>query len=310
MNLILKTTLVLSACMALVGCSKEPDAETLARQEVRAVNIENAPKLTKEQQHMITESRGIIVSEEKNEEEEVIVTRNSFSPGEETVDILASMTREELLGLDAISHMEIFINGVIRDEYTVAAHTLYGEDTVKQFKREFKEGLLTKYPSLEEDERDPNMTYVDLIGVNTDLNDENVARDHTDVIISQLNRIFVKIIPQSDFGNRMTVQGTVYPVLLRNQLTEVVQASYGFTGIDGTTHDYKRTDAQRATLNTYYKETFPNALLKAPISEESSLTTNLGGFQQRDDGTWAPAKMPLFSWNLIGLIYGIQENVD
>lgn len=304
------TTIVSSLFLTACG-SKEPTEEELARQAIYTENVESAPKLTDEQQAMIVESRGIVIEEEEGEDEEIIQVYNSFSPGDDVVFTLASMTKEELLELDPISHMEIFINGVIRDEYTVAAHTLYGEDKVNQFKKDFEKGLLVNLPDKTREGSDSKYEsgtkFVDLIGINTDIRDHQVARHHTDVIISQLNRIFVQIIPDSNFGDRITVSGQVYPIMLENQLAQVNNAAYEFVGVNGNRQRNMMDEKDIATLNKYYIDTFPNALIEAQLSQESPYVSEIGGFEQQEDGTWEPAQMHIFAWNLISLVYGINN---
>lgn len=302
----LLTLTILSSSLLLVGCGGPTDEE-LARQEIFETNVANAPEWTDEIESMIHESRGVVIAEEEGEDEkEIIEVRNSFSPGDEVVKGLSSYTREELLQLDSTSHMEIFINGVIRDEYSVAAHTLYGAEEVQAFKESFREALLKEYPPQQNGAEIPDGTrYIDLIGLKTAIQDHDVARHHVDVIINQLNRIFVKIVPLSDFGDKVVVEGVVYPIELRQQLQEVEDATFEFTGIKPEKYRNRMTDDQIMTLNEYHIETFGNALLQSPISETRQVQSEIGGFTQREDGTWVPAKMELFSWNLVSLIYGI-----
>lgn len=301
------TITLLSSSLLFAACGG-PSEEELARQDVFETNVANAPAWTDEQKNMIIESRGVVIGEEENEEEEMVEIRNSYSPGENVVDTLAAMTREELLALDSTAHMEIFINGVIRDEYTVAAHTLYGADRIAQFKKKFSESLTITHPEagIENSEIPEGATYVDMIGLKTDINDSDVARHHVDVITSQLNRIFVKILPHSNFGDRVLVKGQVYPIELKQQLLEVNEAAFEFTGITPEKYRNRMTDTELKKLNEYYNSTFANALIEAPISESKIVESEIGGFEQKEDGTWEPAQMEIFAWNLIKLIYGID----
>lgn len=299
------TTLMmaLTGVVLLTGCDKGPSDEEVMRQEVYETNVQNAPELSDEAQVMIQESRGVVIREETDENEQVREVRNSFSPGAETVEYLSSLTKEELLEMDAAVHLEIFINGVIRDEYTVAAHTLYGAERIQSYKEAFREGLLSNVPVEEGEEP---MTYVDRIGQNTEIRDTNVARHHVDVIINQLNRIFVQVNQQSDFGSRVTVSGQVYPVRLREKLSEVNDAAFEFIGVHGERYRSRMSEEELDALNSYYRDTFNEALLQSPISEEDFWSAEIGGFQKLEDGTWEPAQMPQFAWNLIRLVYGIR----
>lgn len=295
---LLSSTLILSACG-----DEGPSEDEIARQTIYDTNVSNTPELTEEEQIMITESRGVVIGQETGEGEEVIEVRNSFSPGESAVNQLAALTREELLELDATTHMEIFINGVIRDEYTVAAHTLYGAEEVDEFKQAFREGLLTEASYNDSDDQ---IKYIDRIGLRTDLKDNDVANHHVDTIINQLNRIFVRVQQDSNFGSRITVKGQVYPIELREKLQEVNDAAFEFVGVNSNGVRSRLSEDEQEILNAYYVDTFADALLESPISEEGSFTSEIGGFERREDGTWAPAQMPLFSWNLIRLVYGIR----
>lgn len=300
---------MLSTALLLAACGG-PSEEELARQEIYETNVSKVPEWTEEQKDMINESRGIVIGEEENEEEEVVQIRNSYSPGEGVVETLSSMTKEELLELDSTAHMEIFINGVIRDEYVVAANTLYGPERIQQYKEAFKKGLLEEHPlagDTDESQYPKGTTYVDLIGEFTEIKDHDVARHHVDTIVGQLNRIFVKIIPLSNFGNRVVVKGQVYPVELTNQLRQVNEAAFEFTGITPERNRHRMTDEEVKTLNEFYVSTFGNALIQAPISETRTVESEIGGFIIQEDGTWEPAQMEIFAWNLIRLIYGINE---
>ena len=300
---------MLSTGLLLTACGdKGPSDEELARQEIFNHNVSSAPEWTEEQERMIAESRGVVIGEEYDDNEEIIQIKNSYSPGDDTVVTLSAMTKEELLELDAVAHMEIFINGVIRDEYMVAAHTLYGSERVSQYKEAFKTSLMSVHPDAGEDEDSTypaGTRYVDLLSLNTDLKDANVARHHIDTILKQVNRIFVKIIPISDFGNKFVVSGEVYPISLSGQLREVKEAAYGFTGVHARDYRSDNTEKELEVLNSYYIETFSNALVKAPISEAEPVRKNLGGFTLLEDGTWEPAQMDIFSSSLIRLLYGI-----
>lgn len=296
---------VLSSTVLLTGCSK-PTEEELARQETYEENVKAAPEWTDEEEEMINESRGVVIDEEKNEDDEVVEVINSFSPGEDAVHNLASLTKEELLKLDDLSLMEIFINGVIRDEYKVAAYTLYG-DEMHDLKEEFKKSLLAEMPKDKNDDEDaPPYTYADKVGLESAIQDDSVVRNHVDELTKQLNRVYVKIVPKSNFGSKVTLKGEVYPIELGKQLERIENDTFEYTGVNPSKNRSLMNEKDLKILHDYYDEIFVNAMTETEISVENSSEAEIGGFVKREDGTWVPAQMSIFALNVVKLVYGID----
>lgn len=294
--------IIIISAFIFSGCSSnKPTDEELARQEIMETNIAQSPEWSEGQKKMIEESRGLVVVNEVGEGDEKVVEYNSFSPGPEAVDYLSSLTKEELLELDDVSKLEILINGIIRDEYTVAAHTMYGKSEVERIKKEFKDGLLDMIDP--QDEGEEEFAYVDIITMRSKMNDRNVARHHVDAIIENLNRVYIRLIPKSNFGSKVSLMGEVYPVVLTDQLNRLEDEGYQFTGIEITKNT---SDEEREQLNEYYNSLFQEALEEANISEEETWTFNVGGFEKREDGTWIPSQANIFSQNIVRLVYGIK----
>lgn len=294
-------TLFALSSLMLTGCSSDkPTEEEVYRQEVMETNMANVPEWTDSQKGMIVESRGEVVINEIGEGEDVKKEYNSFSPGAEMVDYLASLTKEELLELDDVAKLEILINGVIRDEYTVAAHTLYGKEEVAEIKKGFRDGLLDMIEATDEGEDD--FTYVDVITMRSMVKDRNVARHHVDEIIENLNRVYIKLIPSSNFGTKVSLRGEVFPIVLLNQLERLYEDAYQFTGI---TASQSNTKEEKDILNEYYNDSFVEALVESNISREDTFNYSVGGFTKRDDGTWIPAQYNIFARNIVRLAYGI-----
>lgn len=299
------TLTLLSSVFLLAACGEEEvDEEAEYRAQVYQENVQNAPEINEDTEEMIIESRGQVIDEEEEEDEEgevqLIEVRNSFSPGEETREYLSSLTREELLELDEMSHISIFINGVIRDEYTVAAHTLYGSEAVESYKEEFRNALITE--TGEEDET----TYVDRLSLRTQLDDGDVARHHVDTIIDQLNRVYINVVPGSDFGSRIVPRGQVYPILLNQQLQALNDAAFEFVGVEGVRNRNRLSEEEIQSLNQYYTDSFGEALVASEISLENANENELGGFIQNEEGVWEPAQMGLLGWNILRLVYNIN----
>lgn len=288
--------------MLLMGCSSDkPTEEEIIKQEIKETNEANAPEWTQSQKKMIEESRGEVVVNEIGEGEDKILEYNSHSPGSGAVDYLSSLTRDELLKLDDVAKLEILINGVIRDEYTVAAHTMYGKDEVESIKKQFKDGLLDVIQP--EDEGADEYTYVDVITMRSAINDRDVARHHVDEIIDNLNRVYIKLIPKSNFGTKVSLNGEVYPIVLLNQLELLSIDAYQFTGIDASD---RLSEDERKILNEYYNDSFVEALVESNISSEDTWSYSVGGFTKREDDTWIPAQYNIFARNIVRLVYGIQ----
>lgn len=289
----------------MTGCSSKPTEQEIAQQETYEANVSNAPEWTSQQKTFIEESRGVVIDEETNEEDEVVPILNSFSPGEEAVYKLASLTQEELLALDDLAKMEIFINGVIRDEYTVAAHTLYGESKVESFKKEFKDALMSDYDSRSWDEDRKKIKNIDVLGYYSIIGDGDVMRHHIDDIIAHLNRVYIKLIPKSDFSDRVSLRGQVYPVGLNRQLEALQDDAYEFTGVDATQNSNFLDDDDYKILNEYYREMLPGALRASNLSEEEEFVSDIGGFVKSEEGTWEPAIMEIFARNMVNLVFGV-----
>lgn len=298
-----KWILGMSAMMILTlatGCAKEAPEPT--QQEIQLEqNVKNAPKPSKETLKLIDESRGKLEVDENGEVSEEGVIVGSYSPGKKMVTTLSSLSKKQLMSQEKLVQINIFVNGIIRDEYQVAANTLYGKEKVTKYKKEFKEMLLSK-------ERDdefvdaPETRIVDRIGLKSAMNDADVAHYYVNDIIQQMNRTYIQTGIENDFKEKVTITGSTFGVNLMNDLQLMVDSSAEFVKLTGA-YEAEYTDEDISILNKYYNELFLDNLVKSSIDTENANSGVLGGFEKDEEGLWVPSDMGRLAGNILNLIY-------
>lgn len=291
---LLGSTLVLTACG-----EKEPEKSPVQIQFEN--NVADAPSRSEETMALITQSRGTpvvdtlgnpVVDSEGNPTGQM---EGTLSKGIEREVALSAMTKEQLLELEVVDHIDIYLNGVLRDEFHVAANILYGEDVVVAQKQAFKEAL----QSPTEDEQGGNI--VDLVALKSSMRDPNVAKHHVDAVIQHFNRFYIQPTVAEDFGKRIVITGETYPIQLINGLNSIAGNAPEFVKLESES-EYKRTENDMKNLNKYYTESFLSALESAKIFT-SPYKETLGGFEQREDGLWYPSDMKRLAQTLVTLAY-------
>lgn len=282
------------------GCAKEAPEPT--QQEIQlSQNMKDLPKLPKETLKLIDESRGELEVDENGEIPEEATIVGSYSPGKEMVTALSSMSKEQLMEQEKLVQINIFINGIIRDEFQVAANTLYGKEKVAQYKKEFKDMLLSKEKNAEFEDA-PENRIIDRIGLQSAMNDTDVAHHYVDDIIQQMNRTYIQTGIENDFKEKVTITGSTYGVNLMSDLQLMVDSSTEFVKLIGN-YEAEYTDKDIATLNKYYNELFLDNLLKSTIDIENANSGVLGGFVKDEEGLWIPSDMSRLTGNILNLVY-------
>lgn len=295
---------MVSAMTLMTACGgEEKTPEQLEREAILTENLERAPKIDKEVKALITESYGtpVELTEEDIAEyeaagEELPVPENSLSPGEDMAMSLASYSKEELMKQKPAVQINIFVNGVIRDEYSAAATTLYGAENVQNFKKQFKKALLANTGEEEE------TTYVDRLGTDTAIQDGEVAKHYVDDVIKYMNRTYVDVTIGKDFGDRVTVDGSTFGIQLDAKMDEIDDATNKFLNVPDYDKRYGLSEEQLKQLNDYHKETFPGSLATAMISDADA-TNEIGGFEINEEGLWVPSNMESFAYEFMYLVY-------
>lgn len=304
MNKTLRTagllTVLFSSALILTACGDKEPEKTPAQIQFEQ-NVASSPSRSEEIMALITQSRGTpvvdtlgnpVVDKEGNPTGQM---EGTLSKGMEREVTLSAMTKEQLLELEITDHIDIYLNGVLRDEFHVAANVLYGEDVVNAQKQAFKEALLS--PS--GDERGGSIA--DLIALKSTMRDPNVAKQHVDTVIQHLNRFYIQPTIAEDFGKRIVITGETYPIQLINGLNSIAGNATEFVELESDS-DYKRTENDMKNLNKYYGESFVSALESAEIFT-SPYKETLGGFEQKEDGLWYPSDMNRLAQTLITLAY-------
>lgn len=279
-------SLMLSAC-------KEEEAEPNPYEVQYQENLANAPERSEEVLAMIEMARG--EKEVDSQGQETGVTLLSLSPGIEREVELSVLNKEQLKELDKTEQIDIFLNGILRDEYHVAAHTLYGKDEVAKYKSALKEALL-------QEQEDPDYgRIVDNIVTDSPMEDPDVARHFVDDVITHLNKAYIQPVVIEDFEDKVVIVGHTYPMLMKAILSSVTTNAPEFVELEST-NEFQRTDKDREKLNAYYKDSFVNALRSADRSNAEANET-IGGFTKNADGLWVPSDMTRLSSALIRLVY-------
>lgn len=287
--------------LTLSGCGKkevEPTPEEIQYEQ----NVSFAPEQSTEVKQLIEESRGTLLlddegnpllDEEGNPTGEV---GGSLSPGFEKEVQYSTLTQEQLMKLDKEEQIDIFVNGVLRDEYAVAANVLYGKDEVKQLKAEILEAFLS--PATKEVEKDGMVA--DLLSKKSMMNDADVGRHFAEEMIQQLNRVYIETSLSKDFTEKVIVQGSVYPLEAKAEMNALAKYAHEFVEFESA--EAYRTDEQKAALNKYYRDSYLDAL-KGAKTNSSAQTLELSGFEKDANGTWVPSDMNRFTLSLIELVF-------
>lgn len=295
--------LLFASGVLLAGCGEKVDPEVARRQEIYEQNTAAVADISEENIALIEQSYGRLPTPDEVDPNLPEGTQpapiGTLNPGEEMVTTLSSYTREELLAVTPQIQINVFLNGVLRDEYRVAAHTLYGKENVAQFKQAFKDALLKDMP-VAEDEKPYKVA--DTMGLNTELEDGDVARHHVDEIVKQLNRVYLMVEVNDNFGDKVTVNASSYGIDFRTQAANMRAQAHNFVSIPEGRYAFEMTDAERAELNSYYKDTFGDALANASMREEPK-TVTLAGFEKNADGNWVPSQMERLAEYLLQAAY-------
>lgn len=290
---LMASTLILTACG-----DKEPEKTEMEIQYEQ--NVAQSPERSKEVMDLIEMSRGTLVVDTfgepvKGEDGEPTgEVEGTFSEGIQKEFGLSVFAKEDLAKLEKTEQIDIYINGIIRDEFHIAANVLYGEEAVVAQKAAFKEALLSP---MEEGEG----RIVDVIGIESSMRDANVANHHVDDIIKHLNRFYILPEIGEDFDTRLVIKGTTYPVNLKNGLNSLATNAREFVKLESES-DWELTDKDKETLNIYYREGFKSALESSTFGNHA-YTETLGGFELKEDGLWYPSDMNRFADSLIRLAY-------
>lgn len=285
-------TLVLFSTLVLSGC-KEEEPEPNPYQVQYEANVKLTPDRSSEVLEMIQESRGTMEMDANGNETGVIL--GSLSIGADREVEWSVLSKEGLTELDKINQIDIYLNGILRDEYTVPAHVLFGKEKVAEHKAAFKDALLT----LEEDETKGRI--VDSIVMDSTMRDPDVAHHFVDDVITHLNRVYVRPAIQEDFENRVVIRGDTFPLLLKNTLNSVEANALEFVSLKSTNR-HNRSDDDAEKLNAHYRDSFVTALEKSALKNSASNET-LGGFEQDSDGHWVPSDIHRLSKALLRLAY-------
>lgn len=293
---------LLSSVFILSACGEEKVDPALAeRQSIYDQNVAAAPVVSEEVQALIDQSYGRLPTPEEVDpnlpEGETPKPIGTLNPGENMVATLSAYTREELLATSPAIQINIYLNGIIRDEYRVAAQTLYGAENVAKHKEAFKQGLLSDLPDSLEGHK-----VVDVMGTKTKLEDGEVARHHVDEVIRQLNRVYLSVEVNDNFGDKVTVNASTYGINFQTQAANVRKQAHNFITVPETFYAYKLEEQQRTELNGYYRDTFADALVNADL-QEAPKTVTLAGFEKNEEGNWVPSQMERLAQYLVEAVY-------
>lgn len=301
-------SIVLLCSMLLTGCKKEPEGPS--KEEIQyEKNIKNAPKLSEEVASTIERSYGTALTKEQEEEikattptgvEPHLAPENTLNPGKEVAIALGSMTREELLNLDREAQLTIFVNGIIRDEYSIAAHTLYGPEKIKEYKAAFKKSLMRE---IETDTYEKTTEIeVDTLLKNLGLSKNKVFSRNIDIIIASLNAVYVLPKIESDFKDMVTVKGHAKGLQLGESLRSMKEEAINFVSFSEG-ESYEQTDEQIKALNVVYDAAIEEVIKNTKLSTYEK-SAPLGGFIKEGD-VWIPAEWDKFSSGYVKFAFEI-----
>jgi len=286
--------LILSALMTtaflITGCGGEEEPNELELQYQK--NVSEAPERTEDVLNMIEESRGTEVTDVEGKGTGEFL--GSSTKGQKEEVRLAVLNKEQLQSLDKMEQIGIYLNGILRDEYHVAANTLYGKEYVSAEKERIKEALLSE-------DSDGYGTLVDIIGERTELGYSHVAKEHVDEVIKHFNRVYLNPVIDEDFNNRVVVGAITYPLTLPESLASVKEKANEFVDVP-TTKMNELSDEDFNELGNYYKESLVSALEISGYRDESYYRT-LGGFEIDEDGLWKPVNLNKLLERVIQITY-------
>lgn len=285
-------SVVLISAALLGGCGEdEPEINPLQVQYEE--NVAKAPDRSEPVMEMITESRGQPELDPNGNETGVII--GSYSKGADREIELSVMSRDQLKELDKLSQIDIYLNGILRDEFHVAAHVLYGSEQVEKQQNAFKEALLTP------EEGEGRGRIVDNIVMETMMEDPDVAHHFVDDVITHLNRLYINPVIAEDFEDKVVISGDTYPLTIIETFNALEHNAPEFIELDSLSR-YDRTESDINKLNAHYKESFVTALEKS-VTKNSGSSDILGGFIENEEGLWVPSDMNRLAKSLIYLAY-------
>lgn len=288
---------LLATSLLLVACGGEPDKNEFELQLEE--NIAAVPERDPVAYQLVDDSRGELLLDEFGEpkvDSEGNPTNQrvgTLSKGIDRELQLSILTAEQLKELPTIDQVDIYLNGILRDEFYVAANLLYGEDGVKEQKEAFKKALMS--PLKSEEGR-----IVDRIAIRSSMKNPNVAHHFVDDIILHLNRVYIEPAIIEDFGNRIVVSGETMPLSLLSGLSSIHSNAHEFVSLESK--EYQRTEEDLKKLTDYYVESFVSALEDSKHLPNQYKET-LGGFKEADNGLWYPADMERLASTVIELAY-------
>lgn len=284
-------TLLVGSSLFLASCGeKEPEPTP---QEIQfQANIASLPERDETVTALIQGAIGEAVLDKEGNETGVY--EDTLSGGFNRQVALSALSQEQLMEKDKMEQIEIYLNGVLREELYVPANILYGTETVQAQKEAFKASLMKP---LSEGEGH----IVDALALDSMMKNPDVAHHHVDAVITHLNRVYVKPVIKEDLKSRVVIDGKAYGLELKDTLNSIEKNASEFVELESTS-DYRRTDEDKRKLTEYFQESFPDALEIATYKANPS-TETLGGFEQNDQGLWLPSDMDRLAYALLHLSY-------
>ena len=215
------------------------------------------------------------------------------SQGKEEFLKTVSLSRQQLLKMSPSDQISILVNGAIRDEYKVAAQTLYGKDLVEDMKRGFEAKLLLSTGQNKE------TNYANRLTGLSELKDFNVVdKGIIDDLLPRIDRYYVSVSITTNLTEKVIAQGKVTGLATNEMFTNLQNSAKEFLKI--TDVDSEIASDKKNQVTKFYHDNIIVAIEAAPENEEFQAT--LGGFYQ-DQGVWLPNDMEQFSWYLYNLFF-------
>ena len=304
-------SLLAVTALMTTGCEKKETGPS--PQEIQyEKNVAITPEITKKTGELIEKSYGTPLTEEeidqiKSEtpdgEEPDLHPNDSVSPGKEMAVSLSILPKKELQKLDKETKLSIFINGIIRDEYRVAANVLYGPDKVKAYKDQFKKALLKEVVVDEYTKEKSTVidSHLEIVGVKS----KSFFSKNIDLLINHLNSVYVKPVIQTDLETKLTVDGLTKKLKFSDAVSGLNQDAENFVSFDLSNSFGDLNKENQEEMDGFYKSSFDITLKNAPLDASSESTGVLGGFTQGEDGNWEPVDFDKFGINYVVLAFGL-----
>lgn len=298
------------ALFGVTGCKKEKKGAT--PQEIQyAKNIKNVPKISKQTQKYIDKSYGTPLTKEEKANIKANTAEgqkadysplNSKSPGKNVPVQFATLSKKQLMKLSTEVQLTIFINGVIRDEYRVAANTLYGPEKVLAMKAKFKEALMKEAPK--EEYNVQYSTMVDKLLGKLPLSSNKLFSSKIDEFISSLNMVYIQPTIGTDLGKKATINGNSKILKFVDTMAKMHADAENFVPFDLRTQYTALSDEEKQQIEEFYEQTYSVAVTDGKLAT-SDTTKVLGGFAVTEEGVWEPVDWNKFAFNYITVAFGI-----